>query len=114
MFTEICLTGLALGAFAAPLAAQESPVLKAVYTCERGVKIPVAYIMGKKPMAVLWAEGQLVTLSQSKSDANEPYRTAQGTSGYVWWSEGKNGKLDWFDKEKGEDVTLFAFCKTPE
>ncbi|RII39706.1 hypothetical protein DL237_06065 [Pseudooceanicola sediminis] len=111
---RIALMSLMLSGLSGPLLAQENPLIRAIYTCERGVQIPVVYINGDTSVAVLWAEGQLITLERAESGSGARYMTPPNTSGYVWWSKGNTGKLDWFDNDIGEEVTLFAFCETEE
>lgn len=114
MLRKMSVMSILLAGLSAPLMAQDANVIEAVYTCERGVDIPVSYINGDTSVAVLWAEGQLITLERAESGSGARYMTAPNTSGYVWWSKGNTGKLDWFDNDIGEEVTLFAFCETSE
>lgn len=92
----------------------QAGVIEASYTCERGVEIPVAYIDGgEEDVVTLIAEGQLVVLPRAVSGSGARYTAAEGDS-YVWWDHGNEATLAWFDSEKGEEVTLFAFCETSD
>ncbi|MBT9384450.1 MliC family protein [Pseudooceanicola sp. CBS1P-1] len=107
--------GLALSASGGAALAGDPALIQVIYHCERGVEIPATYVnAGEASVVVLQAEGRQIALPQVLSASGARYG---GNAGYQWWSKGDTARLSWFDpavtdKEKGEEVTLFAFCKT--
>lgn len=101
--------GVLLGLATAAVA--QDAVIEATYLCERGVEIPVVYVTGDTPVAVLLAEGRLITLPQARSASGARYAHDGEGDSYVWWNKGDTATLAYFDGQVGEEVTLFAFCE---
>ncbi|NDV00478.1 MliC family protein [Pseudoroseicyclus tamaricis] len=104
------LAGAAALALLPPAASAE--VITTRYLCERGVEIPVTYVNGVDPaVVVLVVEGRMMTLEQEVSGSGARYGWPSDGSHYVWWDQGEEATLSWYDGEVGEEVTLYAFCE---
>ncbi|SLN66230.1 Membrane-bound lysozyme-inhibitor of c-type lysozyme [Aquimixticola soesokkakensis] len=88
--------------------AQIAPPSPVHFTCERGVKIDAVFT---GDVAAVLVEGRLISLSRAQSASGARY-SFPGGSGYDFWTKGDTARLDWFDAEIGESVTLYARCKT--
>ena len=81
------------------------------YACDRGVEVPVTYVnAGEETVAVLNVEGRQITLLSAQTGPDARYEWPSDGSGYVWTRKGAEATLLWKDAEKGEEVTLYAFC----
>ena len=101
----------AVMALAAAPAFAEPDILSVVYSCERGVTIPVTYVNGADgSVAVLQVEGRQIALPLAKSASGARFAREQ-VSGYDWWNKGQGATLAWFDADKGEEVFLYMECK---
>lgn len=99
-------------------AGARAEVMATTYTCERGVEIPAVYVNGtddegdRLAVAVIWVEGRMINLEAAESASGVRYQFPSDGSGYVWWTQGSEAMLDWFDAETGAEVTLYARCQT--
>lgn len=82
------------------------------YLCDRGVELPVSYVNSVDgSVAVLYAEGRMITLLITESASGARYAWPSDGSGYVWWTKGETGTLSWHDGATSEEVTLYAECR---
>lgn len=94
-------------------AAQTPDVLEAVYTCERGVTVPVTYIAvdGYDPMAVIFVEGRQFAMRRFVSASGEKYASLDEQAGYRWWAQGENASLSYqAADDSAEEVDLLTAC----
>lgn len=102
---------VAIMALVAAPALAEPDVLAVVYSCERGVIVPVTYVNGADgSVAVLHVEGRQIALPLAVSASGARFAKEQ-VSGYSWWNKGQEATLAWFDADKGEEVFLYMKCK---
>ncbi|MDW4496768.1 MliC family protein [Sulfitobacter sp. D35] len=90
-------------------------VQQVVYSCERGIEIPVVYINGEDAgarlaLAVLVVEGRLVSLEATETGSGARYGTGDDQPGYVWWTKGDSASLSWLESESGAETMLFTDC----
>lgn len=77
------------------------------YACERGVTVDVVYA---GDVAVLRAEGRLVSLGQAVSASGARYVERPDGTGYQWWGKGNEARLTHLDAPDGDDVDLYTRC----
>lgn len=101
----------ALPAMAQEAAAPNEPITQAHYICERGAQIEATYVNAlDPPLAVLDVEGQQVVLRLAPAASGARYeQEAEGTDGYVWWTQGILATLIWRNGE-GKETTLLNDC----
>ena len=82
------------------------------YTCERGVEIPVVYVMSAEAsVAVLSVEGGQFLLYSEATATGARYGWPSDGSNYVWLTEGADAALMWRDGATKTETTLLAACK---
>lgn len=91
--------------------APKDPITQAHYICERGAQIEATYVNTlDPPLAVLVLEGQQVVLRLAPAASGARYeQAAEGTDGYVWWTQGILAMLIWRSGE-GKETTLLNDC----
>ena len=93
--------------------AQTPEVIEAIYTCERGVQVPVSYINadGFDGVAVIVVEGRQVALRQFIAASGAKYASFDEQLGYRWWSKGDTGVLSFqAADDMAEEITLLSEC----
>lgn len=96
-----------------PRPAAEAGPIEALYSCERGVEIPLTYFSDEGAgFAVAGIEGRQVLLAQVRSASGAFYAEGGETSaGYFWKTKGAAAMLFWRDGAGGETLLLEA-CET--
>jgi Predicted periplasmic protein len=127
--TYLSVAAILLAAFTTPATAQGSaaperlapltsatseinPVITRTYLCERGARVPAAYINDSTSQrVVLMLEGRMVVMSHVASADGAKYaEDGEGEAGYVWWTKGSGAMLEWIP-EDGESQTLLSGCQ---
>ncbi|WP_417247794.1 MliC family protein [Celeribacter sp.] len=101
-----CLASAASGLFAQTPETTVAPDV-ITYTCERGVMVDVVYA---GDVAVLRAEGRLVSLGQAVSASGARYVERPDGTGYQWWGKGNEARLTHLDAPDGDEVNLYTRC----
>ena len=108
--TEIAIAGLM--AFCPTLALAGLEAQNYRYTCERGVEIPVVYVMSAEAsVAVLSVEGGQFLLYSEAAATGARYGWPSDGSNYVWLTNGPDATLMWRDGTTKTETTLLAACK---
>ncbi|KEO56266.1 MliC family protein [Thioclava pacifica] len=126
---HLTVAAISLAAFTMPATAQDSvapeklaplnsatseinPVITRTYLCERGARVPAAYLNDSDPQrVVLMLEGRMVVMNHVRSADGAKYaEDGEGAAGYVWWTKGTGAMLDWV-AEDGESQTLLSGCQ---
>ncbi|KEO60652.1 MliC family protein [Thioclava indica] len=87
-------------------------VITRIYSCERGARVPAAYLNDSNPQrVVLMLEGRMVVMSHIRSADGAKYaEDGEGEAGYVWWTKGSGATLAWIS-EDGESQSLLSGCQ---
>ena len=108
--TKIAIAGLLSCCPSLALAGLEAQNFR--YTCERGVEIPVVYVMsGETSVAVLSVDGGQFLLYSEAAATGARYGWPSDGSNYVWLTNGPDATLMWHDGTTKTETTLLAACK---
>lgn len=100
---------IALTLFCGPAMAAEIEHIR--YKCERDVAIDVIYVESSGPdQVIVNAEGHFSILTATPSAQGKRYQNSPVLSDYVWWVDGRNAMLGWFDADQGVEETIFRKC----
>lgn len=86
-----------------------------LYSCERGVELPVTYVntQAGNAYAVLQVEGQQVPMQIGMSGSGARYVSVDATRPYVWHTKGSTASLYW-EMPDASPQTLFQGCQAAE
>lgn len=114
MLRLVTLAGLlcASGSFVADAETAQSTENTArqdMYTCERGVEVPVAFIQNDgETVAIAHVDGKQIIMSQVQSGSGALYRSIDDTLPIEFFTKGKAGLFSYgFD---GDSVTFLQDC----
>lgn len=93
-------------------AAVAQPLDLMEYVCERGVPVSAVYVNGTTAgKVVLMVEGTLVPLASVPVAEGVRYQSSPASSDYVWWVNGANAMLGWYDAQTGDETTILGKCR---
>ena len=110
----IARLALAAVLVAFPALGDETAVMRQSYDCDRGVVLPVSFINppGEPGIAVLVAEGKLVTLRALPSGSGVRYVSVDEQDGYRLYTKGDEAFVAWLAADHtAQEVTVLSGCR---
>lgn len=99
---------LALAVMGGPALA-ETQVQNGIYSCDRGVTVPVVYVNAEDvSLVVLNVDGSQILLYTEPSASGARYAWPSDGSGYVWWTKGDEATLYWKDGEANTETAILS------